>query len=493
MRGPGFLPDKIEIEWMFKEKGVILCKDKWFVNLIEPSIKSIKMRESDSGDWDLAGRPPAVIPFEWFVKYEPEMYNCKATLSNSSFTWYYKDFGWPGENKQSGKYDSPPKGAWKTQDKWVGDWEVWFKAEIDGVIIESPTRRVIVVKIEKMQYRDPDRGFTDITSVLYVHTGTTVEFKAITNPINAPWPKEKPKWGGTTGASGTGPTIEVTFGTLSTNTSDYKTVTAECGNTVTANVVVFEFEERLIPRDPFAGRSLVRYGLEEEVDLDFRTNPVGITALSIGGLRWTLHRGRGSVTNAGNDGNADYDARHIAGGAQLRLTIRSGPSKDRFKLRNISVISPAGTRMTRATGNVWHINGTASAGIALFYWITPTDVSFRELSFGEGTCPAIGATGIYTHTVGAHDENTFGAILGGNLLNGCRVSARDGARTLYQDWDDGGTFSWRIPTQYIDDTSTRNTFGFQIHNPTIQPNGTTTMRKGGQSVTAAVNDPTSGW
>ena len=76
------------------------------------------------------------------------------------------------------------------------------------------------------------------SSSLTVALGTTVAFQAFPNPSGASWPSGQPVWGGTSGASGTGGTASVTFSTASSSATDFKTVTATCGNTVTVNVLV---------------------------------------------------------------------------------------------------------------------------------------------------------------------------------------------------------------------------------------------------------------
>ena len=95
-----------------------------------------------------------------------------------------------------------------------------------------------IVEVASLQYKIGDGDFTAMPGTLYVAKGTAVTFKAIPNPVGV-WPSGKPVWGGNTGATGTGETKEVTFVTVSTSLSDLKTVTVECGNTVTINVVVF--------------------------------------------------------------------------------------------------------------------------------------------------------------------------------------------------------------------------------------------------------------
>jgi len=374
-------------------------------------------------------------------------------------------------------------------------------------------KQVTIVEVDKIQYDDPDSGWTDITGTLYVMYGTSVQFKAIPNPSGASWPSGKPVWGGTSGASGTGETTLVTFYSMSSSTSDYKTITAKCGNTVTENIIVYHFVGDFTPSDDFSGRSDIKYGLEEIVALDFIIDPTGVSASQAGGLEWTK-TGVGDISSAGNDGTADYDAEENPGNVTFRLTVKSGPSKGKYQWYSKTVVLPSGTRMTRVNPNtVWHWQYYASAGIKLYYWLDPKYVSFKYLTFGEDSCPSTNVSGFYltcepwappppptnsypngTQQAG-HPQNTFGAILGGNITTGCRVDLPDYASTGAADPYAAGSFTWSIPTQYIDDTSTRNTFGSnQDHVSTFQANGDATQTKGGQPPgSAALNDATSGY
>jgi hypothetical protein len=81
-------------------------------------------------------------------------------------------------------------------------------------------------------------SYQDVTGVLYVCQGGSITFKATPDSCKDPFPGGEPRWSGSSGASGTGPTKQVSFTTLSSSSTDYKTVTAKCGNLVTANVVV---------------------------------------------------------------------------------------------------------------------------------------------------------------------------------------------------------------------------------------------------------------
>lgn len=375
----------------------------------------------------------------------------------------------------------------------------------EDVESEEATREISVVKVDRIQYNDPDTGYTDISDTMYVHKGTTVTFKAIKDPPSASWPEDKPVWGGSAGASGTGETKAVTFNTISTSTTDYKTVTAECGNTETVNVVVFEFDGTFTPDDPFTGRSLDRWGLEEEVTLEFTTSPTGITATQAGGLEWTW-AGVGDLTNRGTDGTADYDAEHLQGGVTFRLEVVAGASAGNSEFYWHDVIKPTGTRMTRVNpGTVWHINGFASAGIKLYYWLDPTDVSFSNLTFGEGSCPATSVSGFYltfwpwnsypngSPMPGHTRTATFVAISGGNSTTGCQVVGSDSSSTGAANPYAAGSFTYVIPSEYKDDASGPHPLGSQTKVGSFAANGDATNTKGGQSGSAALNDPTSGY
>jgi hypothetical protein len=240
--------------------------------------------------------------------------------------------------------------------------------------IDGTTTATVIPAVDKIQYQAHSIWFdtwVDISGTLYVMKGTTVTFKAIPNPADATWPEGKPVWGGTSGASGTGATKAVTFNTVSTSATDFKTVTAECGNTKTVNVIVYDLTGVHIPQDNFTGRSYTKYGVAEVANLSFTVSPTGVTALQMGGLMWCKIAGVGIVDNTGFRGTGTYTASATASNVTLRVVVLSGPSKNRCVDMAFTVVAPSGTRMTRASTNVWHIHGFASAGIALYYWLEP--------------------------------------------------------------------------------------------------------------------------
>ena len=80
---------------------------------------------------------------------------------------------------------------------------------------------------------------------LYACKDTTVNFKAQHVPVDAGWPSGKPVWGELVNGSEVA-TNSYTFSTLSASTTDYKIVTAECGNTVTGKVLVLKVDLKSI-------------------------------------------------------------------------------------------------------------------------------------------------------------------------------------------------------------------------------------------------------
>jgi hypothetical protein len=363
----------------------------------------------------------------------------------------------------------------------------------------SDTITVTVVAVDWIQYLDPDTGYTNINFSLYVRKGTNVSFKSTPNPSGASWPSGKPVWGGTSGASGTGSTKEVTFNTLSSSTSDYKTVTAECGNTVTVNVIVFDFEGVFTPEDNFSGRYTMYYGIEEKVELDFETDPWSVPGNQIGGLEWTRLTGPGTLSNINVDyGTADYDAGATDGTVWLFLKIKSGPSKGSYQGYQKDIVLPSGGYMIQKPGTgVRHIVDTCSAGFLGISYITPKNVSFTNLQTREGTCNGTGY-GFYSYLNGwPHSAGTWNGVDDGNIDTGCKED-------YPQDeiWSGAkgppystGDFTWPIPIEYkADDGVVHTLTASQNQYWEADVNGKCTISKyGAGPFPKNASDPTSGW
>ncbi len=159
------------LKWEFKDRQskVIIARDKWYINVVKAEINDI-LRSADAATWATAGIP-AVIPVKWWAKYEPKL---ESNVENPlRFKWYYKWYQSMGEHDQSGRPAPPPKGAIENKEETLGDWEVWFSALINGVEIESPSKRVKVVAVTISQ--DNDLWWFNGESPANYHTKVTLK------------------------------------------------------------------------------------------------------------------------------------------------------------------------------------------------------------------------------------------------------------------------------------------------------------------------------
>ncbi len=104
--------------------------------------------------------------------------------------------------------------------------------------------KIVVVGVEKIQYKLGTDSYADAPNELVVAKGADVTFKAIQTPSGVDWPDGTPEWSGSSGASGTGEEKEVGFDTASSTPTDYKEVIANCGDSEeTVNVVVVDLSQ----------------------------------------------------------------------------------------------------------------------------------------------------------------------------------------------------------------------------------------------------------
>ncbi len=200
---------------------------------------------------------------QWFTVNPPGLQYSFSNPSVATFENYriiawgagnaFVDVGWAEKTYTPGPCESggcEPCG--------VSDWTAWASESI-----------TVQARVGKIQYQSGS-NYVDVSGTLYVLRGTTVTFQAVPDPATSSWPAGSPVWGGTSGASGNGPTKSVTFNTASQSTGDFKTVTAQSGNTVTVNVVVYELNIVTTPRDNFPGRSGSDYGVGADVRTHFQ-------------------------------------------------------------------------------------------------------------------------------------------------------------------------------------------------------------------------------
>src|SRR5579871_2939347 len=116
---------------------------------------------------------------------------------------------------------------------------------------------------------------------------------------------------------------------------------------VTVQVV---FTATVTPVDNFGGRNQSKFGVGEELDLGFTTNPPR-TAASFGGLTWAIKSGSAKLVNSpGNVGTARLTMGEISGTVVLELRTVGAPPAVKLT-KTLWVVEPSGAVMTRAVGS----------------------------------------------------------------------------------------------------------------------------------------------
>lgn len=296
-----------------------------------------------------------------------------------------------------------------------------------------------------------------------------------------------------TPATGTGAAFTTRWTTAGT-----RQVTASCGTThATATATVVQVTGVLTPTDNFTGRSRVRFGVGETVNLSFEATP-SRTAAQLGGLRWFIDSGGGSLSGTtGNDGLAVYTAPATAGAVRLVLKVASGPNAGRVVVtRNITVVEPNDALMVRAPSTgIKHTVNTWSVGFKGIPFVRPTDASFAHMLFGEGTVVAV-TTGYCNQPplIGmVHPVGALVSVGAGNATSGCQVNGVD---TIFSGQlgppFSVGDFLWAIPWEFSVGGSARRAFTTANHHATADAVGTATIaKKGAGPFSKAAGDPTS--
>jgi hypothetical protein len=355
-------------------------------------------------------------------------------------------------------------------------------------------------RVQKIQYQEPgSSNYVDVNGTLYVLKGTTVQFKAMPNPSDSTFPNGKPVWSGTSGAVGTGQTISVTFNAVSTTRSDYKTVVATSGNSVTANVIVYELTGTFTPQDNFTGRSLIRFGLQEIVDLSVTISP-SMRVSNLGRVRWSRQTGTGQlVTSTTDDGTGTFTAPEIAEISTLHIDILDGPSKGQYVRVDISIVAPTlATEIQKPGSGIHHTNGYWGLGFLGWIRFDPTDVSFAKLKFKELSTTAIASGYLSAFSGYPHSPYPLSVDIGDcNIVRGCRVLADDEVISEFIPYPNipfsTGDFLWPIPWEFY---TTNRSYSVGIGNHHIISNaaGDATLRKAGAGpFTKNYNDPTTNW
>jgi hypothetical protein len=260
----------------------------------------------------------------------------------------------------------------------------------------------------------------------------------------------------------------------------------------------------LTPVEAFAGRSTIRFGIGEVVNLSFTTTPAGRSAASLGGLKWVATTGAQLVTlanDAGNTGTGRVTSGPKAGIVALALQTAGAPAVTKAT-KQFVIVTPNDAVMTvAASEGTLHKRGMASAGFRGNIYLRPTDVSFKNLEFREGGASYEG-TGIFQKSEASladlkqefeiiHPVNgEWHRVNGGDhAVSGSKVGTVDEV-LLGTSKRGAGTFKWTIPW-YVRVVGSIEEIRVKTaeQSAVTDANGKMTISKAGASVTKNLNDP----
>lgn len=269
------------------------------------------------------------------------------------------------------------------------------------------------------------------------------------------------------------------------------------------------FTAVITPVDNFAGRSMTRFGVGEEIDLGFTTNPPGRTAASFGGLTWAIKSGNGTLVNSpGNVGTARLTMANMSGTVVLELrTVAMQPVTKLTK--TLWVVEPSGAVMTNEPGAAhFHRQYTASAGFLGAIHLQPVDVSFYRCQWREGASTPVGtgSLAVSVSPLGATTQQelenlgsnvrhpvmgTWFDVLTGDSVLGCKVNCNDRVKSLTISPPYAvGTFYWDIPWLFRvkGNNPAEKTFFTARHEESVTATGQMTISKAGYQVVCNAAD-----
>ena len=263
--------------------------------------------------------------------------------------------------------------------------------------------------------------------------------------------------------------------------------------------------------DNFSGRSKIRYGVGEIVNLSFESplskgQPADKKAVPHAGLKWVKTSGPGRLAATDiHAGTGSFEANQNAGTVELELRVVVGPCADSTVAKvNFRIVKPNDVKMTRESGtNLRHIHDTWSVGFLAQVFLRPKDVSFSRVEFQEGSVKAKRDGWLSNHTPEMHPAGSchnlrlggWCLVAHGNSSTGSRVRTTDEAWSGAKRPPFGkGSFEWAIPGLFRVGNGSAEKFTTLPQKMTAANDGTATIKKKGAGPFSRVpGDPDSSY
>lgn len=249
--------------------------------------------------------------------------------------------------------------------------------------------------------------------------------------------------------------------------------------TYATNYSAYAISNWTVSAYPANDQRRLRVGVGEEVDLYIiPADPVTWTTTSGG-----VNPSSGSSTRFTAPTNA----------TQTTSTIRADYGSGNCPI-TFNVYPPTGINHARVIETNSYPKNDAGAGMHLYVWMAPTNVSFYRVQCLEVGSNAINVTGYYTNYAVSnishigHGADEWFQLEPDNMWPSTWDNATSGSGGfLPQPWYAGG-YTWPIPGRWkIGTSATNNLTGWQ-QSTTIDANGTVTVSKFGFTVTRTTND-----
>ncbi|MCJ0761734.1 hypothetical protein [Variovorax terrae] len=236
------------------------------------------------------------------------------------------------------------------------------------------------------------------------------------------------------------------------------------------------FDVGFLPRDNFPGRSLVHFGIGEEIDV-FLKAAEDLDGKSFGGVAWRVQAGDATILSSDGNGHAVLKMGATPGPVCLSAKIPSGlfQGTEVGSLELLGVAPTSATMSRSGASGISHTTGTWSVGFLGQINLSPNNVSYAGVLFREGAAIATATNWLYGY------NNLPHAIGQTHTITGAVVDCVDNVSsgTKYAPYGIGD-FNWPIPWQAsLDNGTTWTSFMTANHHATSTGEGAASLEKAG--------------